>query len=61
MTLRIVTAELLIATSQGPVAARLRTRTRAAHLLCMNFDLVVGSGDDDVFGGEVSHINCELV
>lgn len=33
----------------------------ASHLLCVNFNLVVGCGDDDVFGGEVSHVNCELV
>ena len=33
----------------------------ASHLFCVNFDLVVGCGDDDVFGGEVSHVNCELI
>ncbi|TNN31663.1 hypothetical protein EYF80_058180 [Liparis tanakae] len=30
------------------------------HLFCTDFDLVVGCGDDDIFGGEVLHVNCEL-
>lgn len=36
-------------------------KKKAAHLFGMNFNLVVGCGDDDVFRGEVSHVNCELV
>lgn len=34
---------------------------KATHLLRTNFYLIVGCGDDDVLGGEVSHIHCELV
>lgn len=32
-----------------------------AYLFRMDFDLVVGRGDDDVFRREVLHVNCELV
>lgn len=32
-----------------------------AHLLSSNLDVVVRCGDDDVFGGEVTHVHCKLV
>lgn len=31
------------------------------HLLSPHLDVVVEGGDDDVFGGEVSHVHCKLV
>lgn len=33
----------------------------STHLLGVHLDLVVGGGDDDVLGGEVADIHCELI
>lgn len=35
--------------------------TPPTHLFRTDFYLVVGCGDDDVFRGEISHVNRELV
>lgn len=32
-----------------------------AHLLSSHLDVVVGRGDNDVFGGEVAHIHSKLI
>lgn len=39
----------------------LEERGGSTCLFCVDFDLVVGRGDDDVLWREVSHVNCELV
>lgn len=44
-----------------PMAAAFLRRGDFAYLFCMDFDLVVGCGHDDVFRRKVSHVNCELV